>query len=340
MVAVFVLLAFLTLALMILAFPVGIYTYYFTSLSTAYSASSAISGVYFFVGPSVGFLPLSTTFGAVFMALLVIYAAMLVLAARQGRSLFASVKASFREGFEAFFTNNLMVAVISISFLIFTVVLFDQLETSSGIPIGGLSGDAFELLSSLTIAPLREEIGFRLLMIGILTVVACVGLPWKTALKSFWRPSAAYEARGGDTVTTAILAVGLVISSVTFGLVHIYSGSGWEIGKLPVATYAGFVLGYLYIKYGLHMAVLAHWGTDFFSSIFAYMGQGAPSGSAASNLGYFLDNLLSVDMLSLMGLASFLVVSYMGAKRFARWRSARERARKDEPAPTSLPQVS
>lgn len=320
---IFAVLIVLTLALVFVAFPLGVYTYFYTQLSQTFTASSQISGVYFFVGPSVGFLPLPTTFGTVFAVLTAIYMLMIGLAAYQGRSLVASFKGSFKEGFGAFFSNNLLVSTIATSFLVFTVIVFDQLETSSGIPIGSLSGDAFELLSSLTIAPLREELGFRMAIIGILALVACVGLPWKAALKALWRPSVAYEKRGGDSVTTAILIVGLVVSSVTFGLAHVYSGSGWEIGKLPVATYAGLVLGYLYIRYGFHVAVLAHWGTDYLSSIFSYLGQGAPPGSLASNTGYFLDNLLSVDMLSLLGLASFLVVCYLGAKRFNRWRASR-----------------
>lgn len=313
----------ITLVVIILAFPVGVYTYYFTKLSSNFSASSQIAGVYFFVGPSVGFLPLETSFGSVFIALTLIYGLMIILAAYQGRSVVTAFRAAFKEGFDAFFSNTLLVSIISTAFLTFTVIVFDQLETSSGIPIGGLSGDAFELLSSLAIAPLREELGFRMVIIGLLAVVACVGLPWRTALKALWRPSAAYEGRNGEMITIAILVVALVISSVTFGLAHIYSGSGWEIGKLPVATYAGFVLGYLYIKYGFHVAVLAHWGTDFLSSIFAYLGQGAPANSLASNTGYFLDNLLSADMLSLLGLASFLLICYLGAKKFGQWRTSR-----------------
>jgi membrane protease YdiL (CAAX protease family) len=114
-----------------------------------------------------------------------------------------------------------------------------------------------------------------------------------------------------------------VISSVTFGLVHILSNSGWEIGKLPVATYAGFVFGYLYIRYGFHVAVLAHWGDDYLSSVFSFLGQGAPANSLASNTGYLLDQVLTFDMLELIGFASFLLVAYLGTKRLREWRAAR-----------------
>jgi len=312
-----------TLAVMLLAFPAGVYTYYFTRLSANFSAASPVAGVYLFVGPSVVLLPVQTTLGAIFMFLTVVYALMFVLAAYQGRGIITSLKSAFKEGFGAFFSNTLLASTVAISFLIFTVVEFDQFETSSGVPIGNISGDALQLFTQLALAPLREELGFRMVIIGLLAVVACVGLPWRTVLKALWRPSVAYEGREGDRVTTYILLVGMSVSAITFGLAHILSNSGWEIGKLPVAVYAGYVLGYLYYKYGFHVAVLAHWGTDYLSTAFAYMGQGAPSGSLASNVGNWLDNFLSIDMVYLMGFASFLIVLYLGYQRMQKWRAAR-----------------
>lgn len=320
LVTVFAVLVVLTLALVLLALPAGIYTCFFTQLSGNFSAGSQVLGLYLFVGPAAVLLPVETSLGSVFVTLTVIYAAMLLLAALQGRGLFSSFRAAYKDGFSVFFSNTLLVTMVAIGFFVFTVVLLDTAETSSGIPIGSLSGDPFRLFNELAIAPLREELGFRVLIIGVLALVACVGLPLKTAARALWRPSVISEVRGRDAATTGLLVAGLVISAVTFGLVHVLSNIGWEIGKLPAATYGGFVLGYLYIKYGFHVAVLTHWGLDFLSSVFYYLGQGAPTNSWASNAGYFLDGVLSLDLVSMFGLACFLLVGYVGLKRIVVWR--------------------
>jgi hypothetical protein len=334
LIVVFLILAALTLALVILSFPAGVYAYYFGHLSESnLSAASPIQGVYMFLGPAVVALPVQTTLGVVFGVLVAIYLAMVLMAAFQGRGLIAAARASFSEGFGALFSNTLFVALIAMGFLVFTDVIFTALTSQAGIPVGSLPGDPFELLSSLTIAPIREEFGFRMIIIGALAVVACVGLPWKTALRALWRPSAVSDAKGNDTATTALLTVGLVISSVTFGLVHILANSGWQIGKLPVTTYAGFVLGYLYIRYGFHVAVLAHWSVDFFSSVFSYLALSAPSGSWVSNLGLILDDTLSIDLLGLFGIASVALVIYTGARRYLKWKASRSASNLESSTP-------
>jgi len=315
-----------TIALILLAFPAGVYAYYFTQLSTNYTAASPIQGVYLFLGPAVILVPLQTTFGAVFAFLTLVYAAMVILAAFQGRGVVSALRAAFKEGFRAFFSNTLLAATVGIGFLVFTDVLFTEAIAAGGAPVGSISGDAFQLFSSLAIAPLREELGFRVVMIGLFAVVACVGLPRTAILKSLWRPSVVLEAKPGDRATTLLIAFGLVISSITFGVVHVISDSGWEIGKLPVAAYAGFVLGYLYIRYGFHVAVLGHWGVDYLTSVFSSLGQGAPAGSWISNAGYFLNDAMILDLTELFGVACFILVVYMGVQWFRKRREERRQA--------------
>lgn len=271
------------------------------------------------MGPAVIAMPLQTTLGAVFAFLTAVYAAMVLLAAYQGRGLLAALKAAFKEGFQAFFSNTLLAAMVGMGFLVFTDVVFTDLVTAGGVPVGSISGDPFQIFSSLAIAPLREELGFRVIMIGLFAVVACIGLSWRTALKSLWRPSVVLEARGRDRATTWLIGVGLVISSITFGIVHVVSNSGWAIGKLPVAAYAGFVLGYLYIKYGFHVAVLGHWAVDYLSSVFGYLGQGAPASSWVSNVGNVLNATVVIDLAGVFGLACFVLVVYTGVQRFRKW---------------------
>lgn len=314
LVAVFAALILLTLALIVLSFPVGVYTFFYTSLSGNYTAAYQIGGVYVYVGPQVILIPFNSSLGAVFFALIVVYAGMVALAATEGKRLTAALASTFREGFSGFFSNRLLVAVISIGFLVFTIGILDIFITSAGVPVGGISGDTLNLFFTLTIAPLREEFGFRFVMIGLLAAVACVGRPWKSLPSALWRPASLTENRPRELAVTGLLVAGLAISSITFGLVHILSGSGWQIGKLPEAAYAGLVLGYLYIRYGFHVAVLAHWGVDYLGTVYAFFGQGAYGIPYASDPGYVLQQVVSVDLLVLFGFGCFLVVMYAGLR--------------------------
>lgn len=320
--AVFVCLLFLTVALVIISFPIGLYTVFFTSISTAFNAASVVQGVYIFVGPFVTTLPIPGSMGGYFVGLSVVYGAMFVLAAMQGRGLLSSLKGAFSEGPSSLLANNFYVTVIAIGFLGFVILMIDSVETAGGVPIGSLSGDAMQLFMSLATAPLREELGFRMVIIGIPALLLCAGKPWRTTLKSLWRPSAAYEGETNTTRTQAVLATFAVISAIVFGLAHILYASGWDIGKLPEAAAAGLVLGYLYIRYGFHVAVLAHWGIDYLGSVFAFFGQGAFGIQWTSNTGYILQQVESADAVALFGVASFLFVSYLALRSWLTKRQA------------------
>lgn len=321
---VFVVLLLFTAALVLISFPAGIYTVFYTSISSQFNASSVIQGVYIFIGPFVTALPLVGSMGGFFIGLTVIYAAMIVLAARQGRGMLSSLRGTFTEGVGSLFRNTFFVTLISICFLGFTVLVIDSVETTGGVPVGNISGDAMQLFMSLTIAPLREEFGFRMILVGLPALLLCLGRGWTRALKSLWRPSASYEGDVNTTFQQVVLGAATVVSSVLFGVVHITSGAGWEIGKLPEAAIAGLVLCYVYIRYGFHVAVLTHWGIDYLDSVFAFFGQGAYGIPWTADNGYILQQVTAVDVVELFGVASFLAVCYLGLKGWLATRAAAE----------------
>ena len=74
----------------------------------------------------------------------------------------------------------------------------------------------------------------------------------------------------------------------------------------------------LYVKYGFHIAVLAHWGIDYFGSAFAFFGQAAYGIDWTSSTNEFVGQLVvDVDMILVFGLASFLLVVYLLVRRLA-----------------------
>ncbi len=117
----------------------------------------------------------------------------------------------------------------------------------------------------VSLAPITEEIGFRVFLIG-LPLVAFYS--HRTSVKHFfkglWSPSDnlhIYESR------RAIILI--LIVAVFFGLAHIISGEPWSSGKFVQATASGIILGWLYFRYGLISAILVHWATNYF--VFSYV---------------------------------------------------------------------
>jgi len=143
------------------------------------------------------------------------------------------------------------------------------------------------------------------------------------------------EGRAMGSDRNAVLLVALAASSVAFGILHVSNGSGWAIGKLPEATFGGLVLGYLYIRYGLHMAVLTHWGIDYLGTVFAFFGQGAYGIPWGSSPGYILQQVTTANLswscpldgngcplvgipAAGIGLLSVILVAYAGLRRLRR----------------------
>lgn len=316
---IFLLLLGLTAALVLLSIPVGVYTVFFTHLSNSTSATT-LGRPYLWLGPTALLLPITVSYGGAFLAVTVVYAGMLVVAARQGRGVLSTLRATVREGVGQLFANHALVTLIGIGFLLFTGAMIDVAVSAFGSSVGNpfQGEDPLALLLGFTLAPLREEFGFRVLIIGVAAFALSLWRSNKTALRSLWRPSTAYEGVERDTLVLVVIWVAGALSSGIFGLCHVACGSaGWDIGKLPEATYGGVVLAYLYIKYGFHVAVLGHWGVDYFGSVFAFFGQGAYGIPWNSSSEYWLQLLVDVDVLLLFGLACFLVVIYVGLRRLA-----------------------
>ena len=117
----------------------------------------------------------------------------------------------------------------------------------------------------VSLAPITEEIGFRVFLIGIPLVAF---YSHKTSIKHFfkglWSPSDnlhIYESR------RAIILI--IIVAIFFGLAHIISGEPWSGGKFAQASASGIILGWLYFRYGLISAILVHWATNYF--VFSYV---------------------------------------------------------------------
>ncbi len=324
--ALFLLFLMVAAYLVILSFPVGVYTVFFTHLSNETSSQSLGSPI-LFLGPILVVLPFPLSFGGIFIVLTGVHVAMFVLALRQGKGAVSAIRSGLESGVAEFFTNRALLTLISIGFLIFTAGIIDSFVAAAGSPVGDpfTKVDPLRTMLGFTLAPLREEFGFRVLLIGLVVALVSLGRPERVSLRALWRPSAAYEGLDNNMATIVIIWVAGAASSLIFGACHVgipglCGGGGWDIGKFPEAAYGGVVLAFLYIKYGFHVAVLAHWGVNYLSSVFAFFGQGAFGIPWLSDPGYSLQQLVALDVFGLFGLSSLLVVMYVGAVRLLRSR--------------------
>ena len=328
-----------TFAMMVVSFPVGLYTVFGTHLSNNYTASTPVYALtYDFSFTSVK-VPIVGNLGDVFAVFLAIYFGFFLLAAKQGPGLFRALRQATSQGYTALFSNPLVAMMVLLGATSLVTILLDTVQSNSGIATGSLTGDAFSLLVDFTVAPLLEESTFRLIMLGLpIAVLALIILRTfspVTLARALWRPSSVWDVdeteedattrsfndsdpsmfprgEGGSLKAKAmrpIVYVFLVLSAIMFGYAHYASGAGWGPGKISEAALAGLALGYLYVKYGFHTNVLLHWSINYVGSVYSFYAQGAYGIPWTSQSGSFLDVIPTIDIAILLGIPATLIVA-------------------------------
>lgn len=221
----------------------------------------------------VGFrfaLPLDTTLGYVFGVLWCTYAVMVGIAITGPRMhIIRAIKNLVSgSGNESWLYQNHMLSVVSwFTILILASTMIDIVQVNAGVQIipPDYGGDLNRFYDA-TKAPIIEEIGFRVLLIG----APLAGLymfrqsPTRT-LNSLVHP---YSVHGTHSIRIALGLV--VVSAVFFGVLHIVGDDSWSAGKATQAGVAGIILGWVYYRHGLLAAILVHWATNYFVLAFLY----------------------------------------------------------------------
>ena len=317
-VGIFLLIFGVTVVFVVASFPAGLYAVFSDALSTSLGYRSLVLP-FFWVGPVPEAFPFEVSIGAVFSAFSAVYAGMLILSAVQRKTPLQAIRSSLRDGIGTLLDSPFIAVLVAIGFLEFTSLAVDAVSQAALGPITNPYSNLDPLVEfgALALAPLREEIGFRLFIIGIAALVFTVGASPRAWLRALWRPSAVFEGGAGGAASIVVWAATLG-SAVIFGIIHVAGngGASWPLAKLPDAVWGGVVLGYLYVRYGLHVAVLTHWGLDYLSSAFSYFGQAAYGISANSlTTMYWVQYLVDYDLLQVLGLFCFLLVVYLVLKR-------------------------
>ncbi len=295
-------------------------------------------------------IPATINVGLVFLFLLGVYALCFVSAWMSRESLHSVIKKGFSRPLRQLFSNNLF-AMPTIASMLF--VAFIIIHVLLGVPTG--SGpfepsedplQPFKDFLEVTYSPLVEEIGFRLIPIGIF-LVAYLFVVGREKVAEFsggeflrvlflipFYPDKAKELLGVRTVTEfgirgISLAEWIVIAftSVAFGLVHI--GGGWEAGKSISASINGLAFGLVYLLYGVQAPILLHWFFNYYISGYGAYGLALDFYPIISPI--FLLIFLGTLVLGVLGWIMFTAL--LGARLYRR----RKRVVPPQPLPLSPP---
>jgi hypothetical protein len=212
------------------------------------------------------------------------------------------------------------------SALYVAVISIIGLQELTNVPTGALptpqtDTEVFDLYLSLSYAPVIEEIGFRIIPIGTFLLVYLLLIKsfesritmsswqrFKLFVFSFLYPDGAKNLIGEKTVALNSFNgiskrewIMILITSIIFGLAHILSGIGWEIGKVTSTFVQGFVFAIVYLAYGFQAPILMHWFFNYYSYTYYLSTQYYPTTLGIFAWSEFITLVLGV--LSLIGFA-------------------------------------
>jgi hypothetical protein len=253
--------------IMILSFPIGAYIVFNSNIGNNINFQYPTDGINFFIGGISYKLPVSFQVGDVFIIAWSIYVILFSISFMGPRGNLTNMLSNIMaEGWRDLKDNGLVNMISWFAILILLSVAIDLVQGSFGIKIEPpQSQNNLIQFSQIMIAPLTEEFGFRVLLIGVpLFLIFSYRASWKLFFRSLWRPSAYLHITNYRKVMVLIITIGIF-----FGAAHIISGTPWSPGKFTQAAIAGIIIGWVYVRYGLGPAILIHWGTNYF--IYSYL---------------------------------------------------------------------
>ncbi|MDE1726498.1 MAG: CPBP family intramembrane metalloprotease [Thaumarchaeota archaeon] len=300
--------------MMILSFPIGAYIVFNSDIGNEINFQYPVDGFNFFIGGIIYKVPISFQIGDAFIIAWSIYLVLFSISfVGPNSSLTGLLSKIMSDGWRGLKDNWLVSVITWFSILILLSVTIDFVQESFGVKIEPpQSQNSLNQFFQLTVAPLTEESGFRILLIGIpLFLIFSNHASWKLFFKALWRPSTYLHITNYKKAAALIITVGIF-----FGVAHIISGTPWSPGKFTQASMAGIIIGWIYVRYGLGPAILVHWSTNYF--IYSYLffisaiGQVPVSDQVVNPFSNTLEQLLIITGAIAI---SIKILNYMRSKR-------------------------
>jgi len=252
--------------LMVLSFPTGAYLVFNSEIGDDITHEYPMDSLSLFLA-GIGFeVPVQFELGDGFIVIWCIFLILFTVAIFGPKKNFVAVLQSMISEGSYKIQDNYVVAVIK-WFSILVIVSGGIIAVQEFVGISVEQPEAPNQLIQffdISLAPIIEELGFRVLLIGLpLFVLYSHKSSFKFFVKSLWLPWKNLHNVNMKKVLSVIVIVGIL-----FGAAHIFSDEAWSTGKLVQAIASGIIIGWVYFRYGFVPAVLIHWATNYF--IFSY----------------------------------------------------------------------
>ena len=300
--------------LMIVSFPLGTYVVFNSDLGSTVSFDFPIKDFDFFPAGLGYKIPIQFELGDVFVGLWSVYIVLFSIAMFGPKKNFLKALSPIMSGGRYESKSNYLVSVIKwFAILIVISGIIDYVQGSIGITIEPpQQQDDLIQFFTVTAAPISEEIGFRVILIGI-PLFAMYSHRGSVILffKSLWHPTQNLHIYETKKALILIVIVGLF-----FGAAHIISGEPWSLGKLVQAAASGIIIGWVYFKHGLASAILVHWATNYFIFSYVYFLADINAITIKDAFSHSLTNSLEI-LLIITGVLSItiLILNYMDLKK-------------------------
>ena len=293
--------------LMIVSFPLGAYAIFSSNIGNDIDYNFPLEKFDIFIAGINIQLPIEYEIGDVFVIFWAIFIILFIITFLGPKKNFIKTIGDILSNEKNSLADNYMLNIIkwfSILVLISAVITIVQ-ESFGIITEPPDTKNDLILFLQLSIAPITEEVGFRLVLIGIpLFLIYSHKSSIKFFIKSLWAPYSTLHIYDKKKVIVIITIVGIF-----FGVAHVISGEPWTTGKILQASIGGIILGWVYFRYGLAAAIMLHWATNYF--IYSYLfliseinGISLQNASSHSMIGTFeiiliISGMVSVVMLFL-----------------------------------------
>lgn len=253
------------LGLLLVSFPMGIYIVFESDIGDDINFEYPLTYLTIFEGTEFYQVPLDVTIGDAFVVLWIFYATLFTIAILGPKHGFLKSLSPIISFGKFNTTTNYMIGItkwFSILILISAVINYVQ-EAFGIVTVPPLDDNNLIQFFYVSLAPLIEEFGFRLILIGIplFALYSHKSSP-RYFIKCLWNPNSLqiYDYK------KAFLLIAFV--GIFFGFAHIAFAESWTEGKFAQAAASGVVLGWVYLRYGFVASLLIHWAMNYF--VFAY----------------------------------------------------------------------
>lgn len=147
------------------------------------------------------------------------------------------------------------------------------------------SGDAIIMYTN---AGVWEEIACRMLLIGVPMLAIAL-------YKGYSHP---FRYLLGGFGTSKVSVILIVISSVMFSYGHV---SGWGAFKFPLVMVGGLIMGWLYVRFGIHASILFHCTADLMTVAMNTVGLASLLDFAIIMLGFVCTVILAYTLFKSLG---------------------------------------